>query len=257
MPDIITRRRLALGGAALALAPRAGRAADPQAELARIEAESGGRLGVAVIDTARDTRLLHRGDERFPMCSTFKVLGAGAVLARVDAGRELLARRIRFALSDVVPYSPVTKAQAGGNGMTLGAICAAAITESDNTAGNLILASLGGPPAVTAFARALGDSATRLDRTRDRAQRGDARRPARHHHARRDGRRPAPPRARRHALPRRAAPSSPPGCARRKPATPSCAPACRRTGRWATRPAAATTAPPTTSPCSGPPAAPP
>jgi len=38
------------------------------------------------------------------------------------------------------------------------------MTYSDNTAANLILASLGGPKAVTTFARTLGDETTRLDR---------------------------------------------------------------------------------------------
>ncbi|MDR3462507.1 MAG: class A beta-lactamase, partial [Beijerinckiaceae bacterium] len=102
--------------------------------------------------------------ERFPMCSTFKVIACGAVLARVDAGREDLNRRIRFEAGDLVPYSPVTKDRVGGDGMTLAELCKAALTQSDNTAANLILASLGGPAAVTAFARALGDSVSRLDR---------------------------------------------------------------------------------------------
>jgi beta-lactamase class A len=48
--------------------------------------------------------------------------------------------------------------------MTLAQLCEATITVSDNAAGNLILASFGGPPAVTRYARTLGDTATRLDR---------------------------------------------------------------------------------------------
>lgn len=99
------------------------------------------------------------------MCSTFKALACGAVLTRVDNGKEDLNRRIRFSSAEVVNYSPVTKERAGGDGMTLAEICEAGLTRSDNTAANLILASLGGPPAVTAFARSLGDEVTRLDRT--------------------------------------------------------------------------------------------
>ena len=133
--------------------------------LARIEAGSGGRLGVAILDTATGARSGHRAGERFPMCSTFKLLAAGAVLTRVDTGREQLDRRIRFEAADLVAYSPVTKPHAGGAGMTLAELCEAAMTYSDNTAANLLLASLGGPSAVTAFARTLGDRATRLDRT--------------------------------------------------------------------------------------------
>jgi beta-lactamase class A len=48
--------------------------------------------------------------------------------------------------------------------MTLGALCAAAIEQSDNTAGNLLLNAIGGPAGLTNFARTLGDRVTRLDR---------------------------------------------------------------------------------------------
>jgi beta-lactamase class A len=133
--------------------------------LRRIEDASGGRLGVAVRDTATSRRVLHRAAERFPLCSTFKVLACAAVLTRVQEGRESLDRRIRFTTADLVAHSPVTRPHAGGDGMRLGALCAAAMTESDNTAGNLVLATLGGPSGVTAYARAIGDQVTRLDRT--------------------------------------------------------------------------------------------
>ena len=43
-------------------------------------------------------------------------------------------------------------------------ICEAALTQSDNTAGNKILQSIGGPEALTRFARNIGDEVTRLDR---------------------------------------------------------------------------------------------
>ena len=41
--------------------------------------------------------------------------------------------------------------------MSLSELCAAAVQVSDNTAGNLLLQTIGGPPAVTAFARSIGD----------------------------------------------------------------------------------------------------
>jgi beta-lactamase class A len=163
-------RRLFATGAGVALLGGFGRmevrAAGPEefaAAMARLEAQSGGRLGVAVIDTATGRRASHRGEERFPMCSTFKLLASGAVLTRVDAGHEDLGRQIRYEAGDLVTYSPVTEKHVG-EGMTLAGLCEAALTQSDNTAGNLILASLGGPAALTAFARTLGDSVSRLDR---------------------------------------------------------------------------------------------
>ena len=163
-------RRHSLTGLGAALAAGTALAADPAGagftnELARIEAGIGGRLGVAVHDTESGQRYNHRPDERFPMCSTFKVLACAAVLGRIDMGQEDLSRRIRFEAGDLVTYSPVTKGRVGGDGMALAELCEAGITQSDNTAGNLILASLGGPSGVTAYARTLGDAVTRLDRT--------------------------------------------------------------------------------------------
>ncbi len=171
---MITRRQFQLGlgttlvAAGLTVRPKAMRAsiADQRLmdEIRRLESDSGGRLGVCVLDTATGARHVHRGDERFPMCSTFKVLAAAAILARVDAGKEQLARRITFDASALVTYSPVTEKRVGGDGMTLAEICDAAVTLSDNTAANLLLAVIGGPPGLTAFVRGLGDEITRLDR---------------------------------------------------------------------------------------------
>jgi beta-lactamase class A len=135
------------------------------ASFARIEAAYGGRLGVAVLDTHDGRRAGYRQNERFPLASTFKLLAAGAVLARVDAGQDSLERRIRYSAEDLATYSPETGKHVGGEGMTLAALCDAAITLSDNTAGNLLLGVLGGPAGLTAYLRRLGDPMTRLDRT--------------------------------------------------------------------------------------------
>jgi beta-lactamase class A len=132
--------------------------------LAKIELESGGRLGVAVLDTASGTVTGHRVEERFPMCSTFKLLAVAATLAKVDSGKEQLARRIPVKSEDILSYAPVAKQHVGAEGMSVGELCEAAVTLSDNTAANLILTSLGGPSAVTQYARLLGDQFTRLDR---------------------------------------------------------------------------------------------
>jgi beta-lactamase class A len=135
------------------------------AAFARIEATLGGRLGVSVLDTGSGQRAGRRQDERFPMCSTFKLLAAGAVLAQVDARKEKLDRRIVFGRQDLITWSPVTETQVGGAGMTLAALCEAAVILSDNTAANLLLGVLGGPAGLTAYLRGIGDSVTRLDRT--------------------------------------------------------------------------------------------
>lgn len=129
-----------------------------------LETELGGRLGVACLDTRTGDRFGYRADERFPFCSTFKWLAAAAVLAQVDAGREHLDRRIPFSRADLLEWSPVTGRHADGDGMTLGALCEAAITESDNTAANLLLEAIGGLGDANHYLRAIGDNTTRLDR---------------------------------------------------------------------------------------------
>lgn len=154
---------LGLGIAAMPASAQPGWAGLPAA-FAAIERREGGRLGVAVLDTGSGRRAEHRAAERFPMASTFKMLLAGAVLARIDAGQESPDRRIRFRRGDLVTYSPVTQGQAGGGGMTVAAILEAMMVLSDNTAANLLLATLGGPEGMTAFLRRLGDGVTRLDR---------------------------------------------------------------------------------------------
>lgn len=135
-----------------------------QRDFASIAAKSGGRLGAAMLDTGSGLTADLNGDERFPLCSTFKLLAAAALLARVDGDEENLDREIAVRPQDIVTYSPETENHVGG-AMSLAAVCAAAITLSDNTAGNLMLDALGGPQAVTAYARSLGDTVTRLDRT--------------------------------------------------------------------------------------------
>lgn len=98
------------------------------------------------------------------MCSTFKVAAASLVLKRVEMGQERLDRRIVFSPEQLVTYSPVTEKRTGGDGMTLAELCEAALTQSDNTAANLLLQSFGGPPGLNTFLRSTGDSITRLDR---------------------------------------------------------------------------------------------
>ena len=139
-------------------------AAGPLDRLVALERLHGGRLGVAILDTASGRRINHRGEERFAMCSTFKWLLAAQVLARVDRGEETLDRRILVAESDIVSHSPVTEHRIGKPGMTVAELAEAAVTRSDNAAANLLLASGGGPEGFTAFLRSIGDDWTRLDR---------------------------------------------------------------------------------------------
>ncbi|SEN17595.1 beta-lactamase class A [Duganella sp. CF517] len=152
---------LALAATPLARAHAApGAVMPPDLRLVRLEAQSGGRLGVAALDTADGRQLLHRADERFPFCSTFKMMLSAAVLAREPS---VLQQTIRYDKAELVAHSPITERHLDG-GMTIEALCAATIQYSDNTAANLLIRHLGGPEEVTAYARSIGDRQFRLDR---------------------------------------------------------------------------------------------
>jgi beta-lactamase class A len=127
------------------------------------ERTTGGRAGFLATNLATGRQLSWRANERFAMCSTFKASLAGLVLARVDAGRERLDRLVTFEAADVLSYAPVAKAHLSEGAMTVQTMCEAAVELSDNTCANLLLRESGGPAALTAFWRKLGDRASRLD----------------------------------------------------------------------------------------------
>jgi beta-lactamase class A len=163
MPFSSLRRSLLI---ALAAGPVIGARAQPASSVSvnlaarerfeKLEASSGGRLGVAALNTADGSYVGYRESERFPMCSTFKLLVVALVLKRSMAERSLLDERVRYGDADLVANSPVTKRRAG-EGMTIGELCAAALQHSDNTAANLLLTAVGGPEVLNQFALSIGD----------------------------------------------------------------------------------------------------
>lgn len=132
-------------------------------ELRDLERRHDATLGVYATNTRTGATVAYRAGERFAMCSTFKPLAAAAILRDRDRDGEFLRRVIHYTEQDLVAYSPVTEKHSG-TGMRVDELCAAAICYSDNTAGNLLLRQIGGPPGVTRFCRSLGDASTRLDR---------------------------------------------------------------------------------------------
>lgn len=115
--------------------------------LADLESERGARLGVYALDIETGTEVSYRGEERFAYASTIKALAAGAVLENLS--RRELSQRVFFTEEELIEYSPVAELHVD-DGMTVRAIIDAAITVSDNTAGNLLFDLLGGPTALDA-----------------------------------------------------------------------------------------------------------
>ncbi|MFI2284124.1 class A beta-lactamase [Nocardia beijingensis] len=131
--------------------------------VADLEARYGAQVGLFAVDTGTGRTVTHRADERFPFLSTFKALVAAAALRAHPLDTGYFDRVVRFHAGDLVDNSPVTGTEPP-EGMTLARVAEAAITRSDNTAGNLLLREIGGPEGLTAFLRTLGDPASRLDR---------------------------------------------------------------------------------------------
>ncbi|BDI22132.1 beta-lactamase [Herbiconiux sp. L3-i23] len=139
-------------------------AAAVAASITALEQEYGARVGVHAVDTGDRRTVSHRADERFEFASSIKAFLAAALLATAsDAER---ATTVRWSEQDVqgAGYSPVTSERVG-TGMTLDELAEASVRQSDNTATNLVFASLGGPHAFEGFLAEHGDDVTSSART--------------------------------------------------------------------------------------------
>ncbi|EGQ7647240.1 TPA: CARB family carbenicillin-hydrolyzing class A beta-lactamase [Vibrio alginolyticus] len=146
-------------------------------DISLLEQQTSSRIGVSVWDTQADERWDYRGDERFPLMSTFKTLACAKMLSDMDSGKLSKNATAKVDERSIVVWSPVMDKLAGQN-TRIEHACEAAMLMSDNTAANLVLNEIGGPKAVTMFLRAIGDKATRLDRIEPRlneATPGDSR----------------------------------------------------------------------------------
>lgn len=136
---------------------------DFEKNLTALESSVPGRLGVCALDTSNNKLFCYRAKERFPLCSTFKVMDVAAILKKSITNPGLLQKKIVYTKSDLVSeWNPITK-QHVTDGMTIEELCAAAISYSDNSAANFLADQLGGASVITAFARSIDDFDFRLD----------------------------------------------------------------------------------------------
>jgi beta-lactamase class A len=165
----ISRRQVGLGLSAIGLTLVAGcwtlegnRYAE--SALAELERRAGGKLGATILNTRTGQSISHRGDERFGMCSSFKLALAALILRKADGGELDLDTFVPITQADMVYFAPVVAENLSKGGMTIGALAEAAQVFSDNVATNKLLAMLGGPAGFTEALRSIGDDQTRLDR---------------------------------------------------------------------------------------------
>lgn len=127
-----------------------------------IEQRTLGRIGISVLDST-DQQWHYKGNERFPMMSTFKTLACAKMLQ--DSDRDILdiSTMAPVKSDELIAWSPITKNMVGSL-ITIENACEATMKTSDNTAANIVLKHIGGPQGVTAFLRLTGDKVTQLDR---------------------------------------------------------------------------------------------
>jgi beta-lactamase class A len=160
--------RLRLLPAALLLPLFAGtpaHAADASLDAAfnALEQQLGGRIGVVAIDTGSGKRIAHRPDERFPMCSSFKMVLAAAILNKGVNEQGFMQKQIAVSAADMISHAPITS-KSQGSTLSVEALADAIVRYSDNPAANLLVKEVGGPAGLTAYARSIGDKEFRNDR---------------------------------------------------------------------------------------------
>lgn len=132
-------------------------------QLSMLEKEANGRLGVYLIDTATGAHYSYRGDERFPFCSTSKVMAVAALLKQSEKKPALFTTHLKISQHDLVNYNPITSKHVGGS-MSLAELSAATLQYSDNAAMNLLITQAGGIAAINRFAKSIGDTRFNLVR---------------------------------------------------------------------------------------------
>jgi beta-lactamase class A len=169
----LSRRNALVGGVTLtalaAFSPRTALAEPvaPSASVAdsinALEHQHNALIGLFAVDLLSRRTVAHRDTERFAMCSTFKTYAAARVLQKAERGELALSDTVTVSAADILVNSPITETRVNQT-MTLAELCAAALQRSDNAAANYLLGTIGGPAAITEFARSIGDDQTRLDR---------------------------------------------------------------------------------------------
>jgi len=156
-------RRMLITGLPLLAAAAPDRFAPLRRAIPQIERSAGGPIGISLLDTHTGDRFGHRANDRFPLCSTFKLLLAAQLLHGVDKGQWTMTERLPVTKADMLFNAPFTEKRIGGTASLLELAQAMAVL-SDNPAANIALAKVGGPAALTAWLRSIADQTTRIDR---------------------------------------------------------------------------------------------
>ncbi|MGI9280766.1 MAG: class A beta-lactamase [Endozoicomonas sp.] len=163
-----------LFSASLTLAASAALASDYQPveeKVIALEKRLDARIGVSIYEVSTKKGWSYKGNQRFPLMSTFKTLACAKLMNDADNNKLSLNSATTVTKEMLVTYSPVTAKQVGKN-ISLEKACEATMLTSDNTAANIVLEHIGGPSELTNFLRSTGDSVSRLDRIETKLNEG-------------------------------------------------------------------------------------
>jgi beta-lactamase class A len=137
------------------VASNAGNVNELRSRIEQIAQTAQGRVGATamVLETGQSVSL--NGEQRFPMQSVYKFPIAMAVLAQVDQGKLKLDQRVRVERSDVV-QGQILDQNSEGKEFSLAELLKYMVSESDNTACDVLLRLIGGPKVVNQYLRSLG-----------------------------------------------------------------------------------------------------
>lgn len=135
-------------------------------ELRRLEALSGGTMGIAAVHLETGRSAFLNGDETFPMASTYKIPIAVQVLSRVDADQVALTDMIGIRPEDLHPGSGTLSRLFDDPGVVLSVLnlMELMLLISDNSATDVMLRVAGGADAVNQRLAELDVQGVRVDR---------------------------------------------------------------------------------------------
>jgi beta-lactamase class A len=132
--------------------------------LRAIAASFDGKLGIAVTRIDGDWTFSSQGEAYFPQQSVSKLWVALTVFDAVDAGRLTLDQKVRITRSDLTLFHQPIAQLVGAEGYetNVSELLLRAMTQSDNTANDSLLRTVGGPGAVRAMLERKGLSGIRF-----------------------------------------------------------------------------------------------
>jgi len=142
-----------------------------RAEVERLAAMSGGKLGVTAIHLESGKTFSFNGADPFPMASTYKVPIAVQLLTKVDSGKLSLDQMIQFTAADMHIGSGMISDRFSwpnttnpGVALSVRSLLELMLLISDNSATDMCLKLAGGAGQVNACLQRIGVSGIRVDR---------------------------------------------------------------------------------------------